>query len=136
MNRLPDSESKQKHLESEDTAKWTSILSKFRSLNDSVRAILLKAGLRTKPIKYSEKKSENLIPSEVLIAIQYLESIKANECRAWEIAYAQVPPETWARYENLGIEDLTEQRMLEEAISALHTAWQKRPPILSRKVLE
>lgn len=106
-------------------------MNSLESLNNlliKMRPLLLAVGIPDHQLSIIPKKYK--IPT-LAKAFDWLHDIYISEIyNDSKIIYNSVPPETWEMYETLGIEDLTEQRLLRIRGKDLINLWKSNRPRL------
>jgi len=105
---------------------------KFNNLLNEMKELLLIADIPKYQIniRYNQPKTKT-----VLDAFDWLHDLfLSGEFKQLKYVWGLLPKKTWDQYEKLGIKELTEQKMLEDAKKAVLKKWKsKRPRLIGRK---
>lgn len=99
-----------------------------------IRTTLLENGFKQAQIAISVSKLKDGTEKEVEAAWKWLEVFKRVNVANLISAYAAVPKETWAFYEQMGLNGYAEQRILKLCKEEIRVKWKNRPNILKKNL--
>lgn len=106
-----------------------------QKLIDELKFLLLKSGVPERQVTMPEASPQWIRPEKYIEVFDWLHNLKLSpEYLAAGKAWAMVKPDVWAMYELHGFTGLTEQLILQEALSNLRKRWKlNRPSFFGRK---
>lgn len=109
------------------------MIQEISNLITEIRDTLLLAGLNQDKIAFTKARLEKENEESLRRVRAWLIGFRDNQVRAWKEIRSVHPESKWKYYESVGIDDLTEHRILKEKTKALKLTWSVRPRCLKRK---